>query len=91
MSHTEPHPLAGTTVQVVMTGHSTEGVSEFLVEDWWDTLTGGSWMFAKGNPAATIYGIRSGVAGLPIDNEVVYGKIGPFGYLVHTSEIMSDS
>jgi hypothetical protein len=34
------------------------------------------------------YAMRSGVAGLPVDNEVVYGKVGAFGHLAHVSEIV---
>ena len=91
--HNEPHPLAGQTVKL------REGVTdpargivvggvEFDLEDWWDRLDGGSWMFAEGNPAAMQYAMRSGMGGsLPIDDEVVYGKIGRFGHLVHVSEL----
>jgi hypothetical protein len=61
--------------------------TEFRIEDYWDTLTGKSWMYSDGNPAALKYAMRSGMSGLPLDNEVVYGKIGAFGHLVHISEI----
>lgn len=61
--------------------------SEYDVEGYWDDLTGGSWMFANGNPAALNYAIRSATIGLPLDNNVLYGKVGAFGYLVHVSEI----
>jgi len=44
-------------------------------------------MDANGNPAALIYAIRSGFDGLPTDDEVVYGKIGSFGHLIHESEL----
>ena len=90
MIHQETHPMAGKTVKL------KEGIdhpqfelsgADFWVEDWWDRVTGGSWMFADGNPAAMIYGMRSGVAGLPTDNEVIYGKFGGLGVLVHVSEI----
>lgn len=80
MMHNESHPLAGQTVRL------TSG-EEYRLEDWWDTLTGGSWMFADGNPAALNYAMRSAAANLPLDNEVVYGKIGAFGHLVHVSEL----
>lgn len=80
--HDQPHPLAGQTV-------STSSYGEFVVEDWWDRVTGGSWMYANGNIAAMKYGVRSGKAHLPIDDEVVYGKVNGngFGNLVHVSEI----
>jgi hypothetical protein len=45
-------------------------------------------MLATGNPAALNYAMRAGTIGLPVDNEVVYGKIGYLGYLVHTSEFV---
>jgi hypothetical protein len=44
-------------------------------------------MTADGNPAALNYAARG--VGLPIDDEVVYGKIGAFGHLVHTKEIVN--
>lgn len=77
--HTESHPLAGKTVKALG--------EEYRLEDWWDVLTGGSWMNADGNPAAMNYAVRSAVAGLPLDDEVVYGKVGAFGHLVHVSEL----
>jgi len=89
--HKTKSPYAGQTVTVRADLHGEgAGVHEFVVEDWWDRLTGGSWMFADGNPAAMVYGIRSGVTGLPLDDEVVYGKVGLFGHLVHVSEIQED-
>ena len=45
-------------------------------------------MLMDGNPAALQYGMRSGFSGLPTDNEVVYGKVGMLGYLIHKSEIV---
>jgi hypothetical protein len=64
------------------------GGSEFRVEDYWDAMPGNeSWMFADGNPACLVYAMRSAFAGIPTDNEVLYGKVGAFGHLVHVSEI----
>lgn len=88
--HTESHPRAGQ--EVVLEGVTIDGQEnpEYFIEDWWDKLTGGSWQFAQGNPAALKYAIRSvfGVdSPLPIDDEVVYGKIDGFGHLVHVSEL----
>jgi hypothetical protein len=87
--HTEAHPLAGRTVRLNDQAQDASGPvvpnAEFRVEDWWDRLTGGSWMHVKGNPAAIGYAIRGGH--LPLDDEVVYGKIGYLGYLVHDSEL----
>lgn len=88
--HNEPHPQAGQTIKVMTTMHSQidDGPHEFRVEDWWDRLLGKSWMDCDGNPAALIYALRNGMARLPFDDEVIYGKIGPFGHLVHVSEIL---
>lgn len=44
-------------------------------------------MSADGNPACMNYAIRAGFSDLPTDDEVLYGKIGGFGHLVHISEI----
>lgn len=90
--HTEEHPLAGKTVTLNETAHDgirgiVEAGEKFAVEDWWDRLTGGSWMFANGNPAALQYAMRSSIDHLPLDDNVVYGKIGAFGHLVHVSEL----
>ncbi|WP_162830037.1 hypothetical protein [Amycolatopsis palatopharyngis] len=87
MLHTEPHQLAGQDVTVT----TRTGITmTFRIEDWWDRITGGSWMNADGNPAAMAYAVRSVECGLPVDNAVVYGKSGGFGHLVHVSEIVVD-
>jgi hypothetical protein len=89
--HKESHPLAGKTVHLKDDIFALGGVepgAEYRLEDWWDVVTGGSWMDAEGNPAALKYAMRSGFShSIPLDNEVVYGKIGPFGHLIHVSEI----
>lgn len=59
--------------------------TKYAVEGYWDEITGGSWMFANANPTCLNYAVRS--VGLPMDNEVLYGKIGAFGFLVHVSEV----
>jgi hypothetical protein len=92
--HTEPHPLAGQVVTLPdgvtdpMRGMVIAG-AEYRVEDWWDRVTGESWMNAVGNPAAIQYGAR--IIGcqitIPVDDEVVYGKIGSYGHLVHDTEL----
>ena len=89
LMHTESHPFAGQMVHADIRGRDGEVKSvEYHVEDWWDKLTGGSWMTADGNPAALNYALRAALAELPIDNDVVYGKVGSFGHLVHISEIV---
>jgi len=91
MIHKDPHPLAGQKVRIKkdVTHPQVEdfGGSEFYLEDWWDRVYGESWMGAKGNPACLIYAMRSGFANLPLDDEVVYGKVEIFGHLIHISEI----
>ena len=46
-------------------------------------------MFAKGNPACMVFAMRTGFAKEPIptDDEVLYGKIGGLGHLIHITEI----
>lgn len=61
--------------------------SIYHIEDTWKNVTGGSWMFAQGNPAALNYAMRSAFADLPIDDNVYYGKINGLGFIVHESEI----
>lgn len=90
MKHTEKHPLAMKRVKLKIQGshpHITTAEPVLLIEDWWDILTGGSWMDATGNPTALIYAFRAGIFGLPKDDEVVYGKVGAFGHLIHVSEL----
>ena len=84
MLHTTPYEKAGTTVKI--TKGEFEGHA-YRIEDWWDRVSGGSWMFAEGNPACLEYAVRSGFGGLPTDDEVLYGKIGGLGKLIHVSEI----
>lgn len=90
--HNEAHELAGKTVKLKDTIPSDpDGLAgqDFRLEDWWDHLTGGSWMFAQGNPACLKYAMRSSLQSppLPLDDEVVYGKVGAFGHLIHVSEL----
>jgi hypothetical protein len=85
--HTEAHPQAGQTVNVALVQPGNTLAVEFRLEDYWDRIAGKSWMDSDGNPAALQYGMRAGLIGLPVDDEVVYGKVAAFGYLVHVSEI----
>ncbi|MFJ4828463.1 hypothetical protein ACIP79_00755 [Streptomyces sp. NPDC088747] len=86
MMHDAAHPNAGRTVTVDM----GDGPVPYDIEDWWDRISGGSWMFAEGNPAALKYAVRSAFANLPTDDEVVYGKVGHLGHIVHVSEIKEE-
>jgi len=92
MIHKHSSPLAGQKVIIKKGVKHPQvkdfGGAEFVVEDWVDRVIGQSWMFADGNPACLIYAIRSGLTETSmIDNEVLYGKVGPLGHLVHISEI----
>lgn len=90
--HSDRSPLAGQTVKIKEgtldpAQNLVVGGAMYWVEDWWDHLTGKTWSESVGNFAAVHYGFRLGVNGLPADNEVVYGKIGSLGHIVHVSEI----
>lgn len=92
-NHTQPHPQAGQTVKVTpaaaVYGHQTTNPFEFRIEDWNDRVFGESWMDLVGHPAALGYAMRSAIGGLPLDNDVVYGKDERgLGHLVHVSEIL---
>lgn len=100
--HPAPHPLAGQTIRVSFAkaphAHLPDpaGEYDFVVEDYWDRLTGKSWMFSDGNPAALVYAMRTGMAPDPtaiplFDDEVLYGKIGNLGHLVHVCELLEDT
>lgn len=45
-------------------------------------------MVCDGNPACLTYALRSGIEDLPIDDDVLYGKVGGFGFLLHVSELV---
>lgn len=65
---------------------------QFEIEDWCENVLGCSWMSANGNLAALQYAIRTAFHGKtnnvpPFDNDVVYGKVGGFGYLFHLNEL----
>lgn len=90
--HTESSKFAGKTV-TIKAGATHPQISNFAgsnyrVEEYWDKMTGLSWKDSVGNPACMIYASRVDANHLPIDDNVVYGKIGCFGHLVHISEIV---
>lgn len=87
MNHASPHPLAGQTVTVKALLHGDDGPHEFTIEDWNDRVFGQSWTVMQGHPASLAYAMRAAFANVPADNEVVYGKAGALGHLVHVSEI----
>jgi len=84
---TERKDYSGQTVRVKNV--TERGTQEYRVEGYWDELTGRSWAVSDGNPAAIAYAVRTGIKDLPLDDNVLYGKIGPFGHLVHVDEIQS--
>lgn len=95
-THPQPHPLAGQTVKLRLSSLEYDGWDIasgdlFQVEDYWDRLTGGSWLYANGNPACLDYAVRLACSGLPLDDEVVYGKVRGLGYLVHVTELDAPS
>lgn len=83
--HNESHPLTGKTVKVDLNGDGE--LVDLEIEEWWDVLTGTSWMMSNGNPAALNYALRAGQQGLPLNDEVVYGKVDGLGEIVHVNQI----
>ena len=61
----------------------------YRIEDWWQNVSGKSWQICQGNPACLQYAVRTGFARpiMPTDDEVVYGKVGSLGHLIHISEL----
>lgn len=64
----EKFKYAGQTVktkQGVGTSSFGQDMSEqdFIVEDWWENVSGCSWMNSNGNPAALEYAVRSAFNG----------------------------
>lgn len=82
----EQSPLAG---QAVTIKEGEFAGLEYQVEDWWQNVSGGSWMHAVGNPTCLEYAIRTGSQDFPTpnDDEVLYGKIGGMGKLIHITEV----
>lgn len=89
MIHASPSPLAGKTVKLKPEVAEQLGGVEYRVEDWWDRVSGQSWGMSAGNPAALNYAVRIAAVG-PLDDSVLYGKVGWFGHLVHVTEIETE-
>ena len=84
MAHSEPHSRAGDTITIRQGEFAGQ---EYRIEDWWDRVSGESWMRQRGNPGCLDYAVRSGIEGCPSDDEVLYGKIGSMGKLIHESQL----
>ena len=82
--HATPFDGAGRTYK--LTVDDIDG-DEIRVEDYWDRVVGQSWTRCSGNPAALKYAVRCAAAGVPFDDEVVYGKVDSLGHIVHVSEL----
>ena len=89
MIHSDPHPLAGRTVKLIGPYLGPLEGAAYRIEDWWDRGGQGSWMWCQGNPACLLYAFRGfgQIPPPPRDDEVVYGKVGGLGHLIHTSEL----
>lgn len=93
MMHKQSSELAGKTVKisagVIHPQFEKFGGEDYRIEDYWDKVSGKSWVLGaeEGNMACVIYAMRVGISKLPWDDNVFYGKVGPFGHLVHQSEI----
>ena len=92
--HQDKSALAGKTVRVADWVNHPQfvgfGGAHIEIEDWWDRVSGKSWMDCNGNPACLVCAVRAGFSGKPIptDNEVLYGKTHDgLGHLVHLSEV----
>jgi len=83
----EPSKYAGQTVKIRPEVREIGG-AECRVEDWWTTVYGQSWTVSQ-SPAAYRYAART-AGDTPLDDDVLYGKIGIFGYLIHVSEIEAE-
>ena len=91
--HEKSHKFAGKTVKLKEDIQHPQfgniGGKEVQIEDYWDKVYGMSWKVSDGNPAAMIYGIRTGTSDkvIPMDDEVVYGKLNGLGLLINEVEI----
>jgi len=95
--HAERHPLVDRTVLLKEEVRDAQrgmvmGGLKFEVLEWWDLLTGTSWTITDSNFACYWYAMRAASSDLPLDDEVVYGKIRNaqgigLGHLVHVTEL----
>ena len=86
--HKKQSPLADKVVRIKK--HVKDiGGEKYKVEDWWDRLGQGSWLESTSNFECMDYVARGAksVPSPPFDEEVLYGKVGLYGKLVHVSEV----
>jgi hypothetical protein len=89
--HPERHPYAN---RVVLLSNNAQDPldrkvvpgTDFVVLDWADRCFGSPWRTVR-YPVTGAYAVRVELAELPIDDEVVYGRIGSTYYLVHETEL----
>lgn len=87
----ERFKFAGQTLRTKSNIGKDVSDKEFIAEDYWINISPyRSWMISDGAPAALLYAVRIGCNGnnVPLDNNVVYGKIDHLGYLIHESELI---
>lgn len=65
--------------------------NEYLIEGYWDEIEGKSWLDTEFRPVILNYSMRTLAEKHLKDyqecDEVLYGKIGIYGHLIHVSEI----
>ena len=63
---------------------------EFIAEDYWMNVSGKSWKCIEGNPAVVEYICRAmaNKTPPPMDDYVIYGKVGLYGHLFHENELI---
>lgn len=93
MSATTKHEWAGLTLKFKkpFIDHFGNEHKDFHVEDLWYNFYNTNWFLnaSQGNMACVNYMTRVMKDDLPRDEvrDVLYGKTGPFGNLVHASEL----
>jgi hypothetical protein len=90
--HKTKSPLAGKEVSIRECDYPTSLCGKtFIVEDWWDRVQvseGKSWRDCHEYLVCANYKMRM-TRREQNDDEVLYGRIGPFNYLVHVSDIIT--
>lgn len=87
--HIHPSEHSGKGLRI---SQSVPGIGgrECIVHDYWDRMYGITWQEGRedGLAACIFYDARARAEGLPLDNEVLYVRVGSLGYLVHVTEIV---